>query len=363
MRSLDLTVDGGRRLLHLDGRDEDPDLRAGIELWDGVQKVLSFADATPLASKADGRARVPLREGPHGPAPDGASAVEFGPDTFVWIAGPCAVDKPEFLGDVAQAAARAGASMLRGGAFKPRTSPYAFQGLGRDGLLLLSAVSRDVGLPCVTEVLDPRDLDFIAQHADMVQLGARSMQNFPLLREAGACGRPVMLKRAPSATLDELVAAAEYVLAAGCTDLVLCERGVRGFDPGRRNLLDLSAVPALGERTRLPVIVDPSHATGRRSLVVPMAKASVPAGAAGVMVEVHPRPSESRSDAAQALLPAELDPLGRALRALAALEGRRVPTGPLYNEARDEVIPRPATPEAQPESRTPTGPRTRPGRG
>jgi 3-deoxy-7-phosphoheptulonate synthase len=216
--------------------------------------------------------------------------------------------------------------------------------MGREGLLLLAAVARDVGLPLVTEVLDPRDIDIVAQHADLLQIGSRNMQNTPLLREAGASGRPVLLKRGMAASMDEFLSAAEYVLEAGGPGLILCERGVRSFDPSRRNLLDLSIVPALRERTRMPVVVDPSHATGRRALVIPMAKAAVAAGADGIMVEVHSRPQEALSDGAQALLPVDLEELAAALRSLARSEGRRLLAGPCASPAA-------ARPEARQESR------------
>ena len=296
------------------GRDRpDPDLAARARLWPGVMAVVEPGEELPLTRAAVGAFAVAPRHG---------RPVTFGPRDFVWIAGPCSVEDPTMLGEVATAVAAAGATMLRGGAYKPRTSPYSFAGHGREGLLLLERVAQDVGLPVVSEVLDVRDVDFVAQHVDMLQVGARNMQNFPLLSEVGACGRPVLLKRGPASTLDELLAAAEYVLHAGCTSLALCERGVRGFDPNRRNVLDLSIVPALRERMNLPVIVDPSHATGCRSLVLPMAKAAVAAGADGVMVEVHSRPTEALSDPTQALLPADLDELGTALRALVRLEQR-----------------------------------------
>jgi 3-deoxy-7-phosphoheptulonate synthase len=326
-RLLDGEVEGGRRLMAVErrGGQPDPDLVARAKLWPGVERVLDFEAAFPLCREAPSRVALPARHG--------ARELSIGPDTLVWIAGPCSVESPDVLGETAAAVAQAGASMLRGGAYKPRTSPYSFQGSGREGLLLLEAVARDVGLPLVSEVLDPRDVEFVAQHVDMLQVGSRSMQNFPLLREAGAAGRPVLLKRGGAATLAEFLAAAEYVLAAGCRALVLCERGVKGFDPSRRNLLDLAVVPAIKERTGLPVIVDPSHATGQRRYVIPMAKAAVAAGADGVMTEVHSRPEQSRSDGSQALVPSDLETLGPALRTLATLEGRSVPVGPCFRPA------------------------------
>lgn len=212
--------------------------------------------------------------------------------------------------------------MLRGGAFKPRTSPHSFQGLGAEGLVILAEASRATGLPAVTEVLDPRDVELVAAHAAMLQIGSRNMQNFPLLREVGRCGLPVLLKRGASATLDELIAAADYVLEEGNERVVLCERGVRGFDPSTRYVLDLAAIPALRLRTPLPVIVDPSHSTGRRELVAPMALAALAAGADGIIVEVHPDPAHALSDGRQALLPSDFEELASRLAALAPQFGR-----------------------------------------
>ena len=233
-------------------------------------------------------------------------AVELGPAVFggeraAFIAGPCAVEDEDTLLALALKLRAAGASALRGGAFKPRTSPYGFQGLGRRGLEMLSAVSRETGLPVVTEVLDARDLDLVAEHAQMLQIGSRNMHNSALLQAVGRAGLPVLLKRGMSATLDEFLFAAEYVAVGGCERILLCERGLRHFDPAVRNLLDLSAVPSLQARTGLPVIVDPSHGTGRSSLVPPMVRAAAAAGADGFLVEVHGRPQESWSDAGQAL--------------------------------------------------------------
>ncbi len=227
----------------------------------------------------------------------------FGPDHFVVAAGPCAVEGRDQLEDAARIAASAGAAMLRGGAFKPRTSPQSFQGLGTEGLLLLSEVSRATGLPVVTEVLDPRDVELVGQHAALLQIGSRNMQNFPLLREVGRLGAPVLLKRGAAATIDELLGAADYILEEGNTSIVLCERGIRSFDPGVRFTLDLTAVPRLQARSPLPVIVDPSHGTGVRSLVQPMARAALAAGADGLLIELHPHPEQALSDGPQALTP------------------------------------------------------------
>lgn len=215
--------------------------------------------------------------------------------------------------------------MLRGGAFKPRTSPYAFQGLGRRGLELLRATADRYGMAVVTEVLDTRDVELVAAHADMLQIGARNMQNVPLLRLAGESGKPVLLKRGLAATVEEWLMAAEYVLLTGNDKVVLCERGVRSFDSATRNLLDLSVVPLLCELTHLPVIVDPSHGTGVARLVEPMALAAIAAGADGLLVEVHPDPANAVSDGHQSLTPDEFGALMGRMSSLAAAVGRRLP--------------------------------------
>jgi len=252
------------------------------------------------------------------------NGLEIGSDTFVVMAGPCAVESRDQLGAAAIAVATAGAAMLRGGAFKPRTSPKSFQGLGRRGLELLAEASRATGLPVVTEVMDPRDVELVAGHAAMLQIGSRNMQNFPLLREVGRARVPVLLKRGAAATIDELVHAADYVRQEGNDDIVLCERGVRTFDPSTRYLLDLAAIPVLRERTDLPVIVDPSHGTGRAALVAPMAKAALVAGADGLLIEVHPAPETALCDARQALRPEEFAELMAELRRLVPLCRRRL---------------------------------------
>jgi 3-deoxy-7-phosphoheptulonate synthase len=219
------------------------------------------------------------------------------------IAGPCSVESEEQMVATARAVEAAGADMLRGGAFKPRTSPYSFQGLGLEGLKLLDLARRETGLPVVTEVLDTRDVPWVAEYADVLQVGARNMQNFSLLREVGRCRLPVLLKRGMHSTLEELLGCAEYVLREGNPNVILCERGIRTFERYTRNTLDLSAVPAIKELTHLPVIVDPTHATGRVSLIGPMALAAVAAGADGLMIEVHHDPAAALCDADQALPP------------------------------------------------------------
>lgn len=230
-----------------------------------------------------------------------AGAAQFGGGAASCIAGPCAVEDHDSLLALAQGLAAAGATGIRGGAFKPRTSPYSFQGLGEPGLEILSAVGHATGLAVVTEVMDARDLEVVAQHAQVLQIGSRNMQNTPLLKEVGRAGLPVLLKRGMSATLEEFLYAAEYVALGGAPGILLCERGLRHFDPAVRNLLDLSAVPALKARTGLPVLVDPSHGTGVARYVPDMMLAASAAGADGFLVEVHPDPQASWSDADQAL--------------------------------------------------------------
>ncbi|HEY1429895.1 MAG TPA: 3-deoxy-7-phosphoheptulonate synthase [Candidatus Tumulicola sp.] len=249
----------------------------------------------------------------------------FGGDGVVLCAGPCSVESEEQIDVTAAAVAAAGASVLRGGAFKPRTSPYAFQGLGRRGLSLLRAAADRHRLGVVTEVLDPRHVEMVAEFADMLQIGARNMQNFALLREAAMAGKPILLKRGFAATVDEWLMAAEYVLIARNPNVVLCERGVRSFDSGTRNLLDIAVVPLLRELTHLPVIVDPSHGTGVARLVEPMSLAAVAAGADAIMVEVHPDPSRAASDGPQSLTPDQFASLARKVAEVASAIGRRIP--------------------------------------
>ena len=232
--------------------------------------------------------------------------VALGGGAAVIIAGPCAVEgKPQII-EAARAVRDAGAQMLRGGAFKPRTSPYSFQGLGLAGLEMLVHAGKATGLPIVSEVMEPGLVDEVAAHVDLLQVGSRNMQNFALLHAVGRSGKPVLLKRGFAATIEEWLLAAEYILSTGNPNVILCERGIRGFDPQTRNVLDLTCVPLLRTLTHLPVIVDPSHATGRADLVVPMGVAAIAAGADGLMVEVHPHPDEALSDAEQAITPREL---------------------------------------------------------
>ena len=250
--------------------------------------------------------------------------VRIGSQKLVVVAGPCSVESRQQLLQVAQSAKRLGASMLRGGAFKPRTSPYEFQGLGEAALRLLAEARDETGLPVITEVLEPGNVDLVAKYADMLQVGARNMQNFSLLRAVGKSKMPVLLKRGMMATFDEWLQAAEYILVEGNPNVVLCERGIRTFEKATRNTLDLAAVPVLRKLTHLPILVDPSHATGSRYLVAPMAKAAVSAGADGIMIEVHPNPESALSDSAQQLDLVEFAKLMEEIESLARVVGRQL---------------------------------------
>lgn len=251
-----------------------------------------------------------------------ARGVPFGPGRVTLIAGPCAVETPEQAVGAARMAADAGASLLRGGAFKPRTSPYAFQGLGRRGLEILAEARAETGLPLVTEVVDVHDVDLVASYADMLQVGTRNMQNFALLQAVGGVGKPVLLKRGMNATVEEWLMAAEYVAQRGNLDVVLCERGIRTFENSTRNTLDVSAIPVVQRLSHLPVIVDPSHSGGRHDLVLPLARAAMAAEADGIMVDMHPHPETARCDGAQALVDGDLRELATALRLLPPTVGR-----------------------------------------
>jgi len=264
-----------------------------------------------------------------------AREVTIGDGAFVVAAGPCSVEGEAMIVETARAVAAGGGRLLRGGAFKPRTSPYAFQGLGTDGLELLAAARAATGLPVVTEVLDVRQVDLVARYADVLQIGARNMYNTPLLAAVGELGLPVLLKRSFAATVRELIAAAEYIAVRGNTRIVLCERGIRTFESSTRNTLDVAAIPVLKRETHLPVIVDPSHAAGRADLVAPLALAALAAGADGLIVEVHPNPAEARSDAEQSQSFAQFDAMMLQLATVAAALHR--PMVPLHEEAR--VLP------------------------
>jgi 3-deoxy-7-phosphoheptulonate synthase len=290
--------------------DERILLDKAIEALPMVEKVLPVVKPYKLASRDFHPEDAVVQVGP----------VAIGGRRLAVVAGPCSVESREMLQAVAKEVQGAGAHLLRGGAFKPRTSPYAFQGLGEEALRYLAEVKAQTGMPVVTELMDPRETPLVLRYADVVQVGARNMQNFRLLKELGTLQIPVLLKRGMSSTIRELLMSAEYIMSEGNYNVILCERGIRTFEDATRNTLDLSAVPVLKRQTHLPVLVDPSHATGKRELVAPMALAAAAAGADGVMVEVHPRPAEALSDGPQALLPGQfarlMDDLGRVAAAV-----------------------------------------------
>ncbi len=282
----------------------------------GVADVQRISDPFKLVSRQHHPDRSTVWVGERG------RQVPIGPETFTFIAGPCAVESAQQTLEAVEMARAAGASMMRGGAFKPRTSPYAFQGLGIRGLEILVDVREATGLPIVTEVVDARDVRTVAEHADMLQIGTRNMANFGLLQAVGQSGKPVLLKRGMTATIEEWLMAAEYIAQRGNLDIVLCERGIRTFEPATRNTLDISAVPVVQAKSHLPIIVDPSHAAGIKELVVPLSRAAVAVGADGVIVDVHPHPEEALCDGPQALLGNELRALAQAMRQLPPLLGR-----------------------------------------
>ena len=247
-----------------------------------------------------------------------------GGEEVVVMAGPCSVESEPQILEAARAVREAGATVLRAGAYKPRSSPYSFQGMGRAGLKLLARAREETGLLIVTEAMDAEEMDFVAEVADIIQLGARNMQNYSLLKRAGRSGKPILLKRGLSATIQELLLSAEYILAEGNPNVILCERGVRGFDPATRNILDLSAIAVVHGLSHLPIIADPSHGTGHRDMVTPMARAAVAAGADGLLVEVHPSPDRALSDGAQSLYPTQFDLMMKETRLIAEAIGRRV---------------------------------------
>ena len=284
----------------------------------GVESVTPVLKPYKLASREFAADRTVVRVG-------GRDArAEFGGREISVIAGPCSVEGRDMLLSTAREVRQAGASMLRGGAFKPRTSPYAFQGLGEQALKLLVEVRAATGLPVVTEVMDTRQVDLVAEHADMLQVGARNMQNFSLLAELGRVRRPVLLKRGLSATVKELLMAAEYIMANGNHDVVLCERGIRTYETATRNTLDVGAIPVLKRESHLPVIVDPSHAGGDAELVAPLAFAAIAAGADGLIVEVHPDPERALSDGDQSLAPTAFASMMHSLAAFAGAAGRTI---------------------------------------
>ena len=293
--------------------DERPLEPEVFEVLPGVERVVRILHPFKLASR-DFHPQDRVIVLPQG-ARIGGGSVEV-------IAGPCAVETREQVEAAARAVSAGGVRILRGGAFKPRTSPYSFQGLGEKGLLLLREVADELGMAVVSEVLTPQDVPLVARHAEILQVGARNMANFSLLRAVGEAGRPVLLKRGLGATIDELLQAAEYILAQGNDQVAVCERGIRTFETATRFTLDINAIPVLKQLTSLPVLVDPSHATGRAELVTPIALAGVAAGADGILVEVHPRPAEALSDGAQSLTPEAFADLMDSVRRVATAVGK-----------------------------------------
>ncbi len=285
-----------------------------LEAIPGVEKVLPILKPYKLASKEFRKEKTVIRVGRE----------QIGGARIAVIAGPCAVENRTLLVEIAKEVKNAGANFIRGGAFKPRTSPYAFQGLEEEGLKYLADARERTGLAIVTEVMDPRDIEMIVKYADVLQIGARNMQNFRLLKEVGLCNKPVLLKRGISATIKEWLMSAEYIMSGGNHAVILCERGIRTYETATRNTLDLSAVPVLKQMTHLPVIVDPSHAVGKWDLVAPMAKAAVAAGADGLIIEVHSNPEEALCDGEQSLKPKIFRQLMDELRPIAKAVGREI---------------------------------------
>ena len=285
-----------------------------FEVMPGVKECHRIVSPYKLASRHFKPAGTKIRIGD----------VEIGGDQVIVMAGPCSVESPDQIGQVAQAVAASGARVLRGGAFKPRSSPYSFQGMGEDGLKLLREAADRNQLLLVSEVMDQTQIPLLAAYVDILQVGARNMQNYNLLRELGALRKPVLLKRGISATIEELLLSAEYILSGGNYDVILCERGIRTFETSTRNTMDISAIPVVKALSHLPIVADPSHATGRRDKVLAMARAAVAAGADGLLVEVHHDPDHALSDGAQSLYPAQFAELMKQLRIIAPAVGRSV---------------------------------------
>ncbi len=285
-----------------------------IRILDGVSAVYRITEPFRLASRDYQKENSLIKIGD----------LSLGSDEIIIIAGPCAVESEEQIMTIAGIIKNSGAKILRGGAFKPRTSPYSFQGLGEEGLKYLRQAGDEFGLAVITEVMEPAQIDLVAKYTDIFQLGARNMQNFPLLRELGKTSKPVMIKRGMSATIDEWLMSAEYILASGNREVMLCERGIRTFETSTRNTFDISAIPVIHKQSHLPVIADPSHATGIRDKVIPMARAAVAAGADGLMIEVHNDPAKALSDGPQALLPVQFSELMDQVKKIAEVIGRRV---------------------------------------
>ncbi len=292
-----------------------PEMRDTLELLPGVDEVIPISKPYKLSSREFQPENTTIKVGD----------VVLGGDKLAIIAGPCAVESERQILDTAKAVRAAGACILRGGAFKPSTSPYQFRGLGKQGLEMLAMARAETGLPFITEVLTPQDVDLVAEYADILQVGARNMQNFNLLDEVGKVNKPVMLKRGMSATIQEWLLSAEYILSQGNRQLILCERGIRTFETYTRNTLDISAIPIIKKLSHLPIIGDPSHGTGKWYLVAPLALAVVAAGADGLMIEVHPNPDQALKDGAQSLTFENFEQLMQQVAPVAASVGRRMP--------------------------------------
>jgi len=316
-KSLEKTLAGkfrkvphGERIVYIIDGKIQKDLLAELDIVSSKETSRSFKLASREYLEEATRVRV--------------GEVEFGGPKVVICAGPCAVEGHQLLLDTARAIKDAGASVLRGGAFKPRTSPYSFQGLGEEGLKMLRSVSEEVGIPVLTEVTAPEQVSLASRYADALQIGARNMQNFELLKAAGRAGRPVVLKRGSSATIEEWLLAAEYLLLEGNWEVILCERGIRTFETATRNVLDVAGIALTKTMTHLPVIADPSHATGRRELIAAASRAAVAAGADGLLIEVHPKPEIAMSDGPQSLMIREFELLMKEVKEIARAVGRCV---------------------------------------
>ena len=295
-----------RTIIGAVGDNRDKSVLKYVESLPGVEKTMPILKPYKLAS----------RESHEGDTVINIGSIQIGGPEFVVIAGPCAIESEEQLLESAYIVKKGGGQILRGGAFKPRTSPYSFQGMEEEGLKVLDSVSKKTNLPTVTEVVDPADVDLVESYADMLQIGARNVQNFALLKKVGHARKPVLLKRGMMTTIEELLMSAEYILSSGNPNVILCERGIRTFETATRNTLDISAVPVLKSLTHLPVVVDPSHAAGNWKYVIPLSRAAVAVGADGIIVEVHPEPEKAVSDGAQSLKPEKFYQLMDDVRAL-----------------------------------------------
>ena len=303
-----------RTIIGVVGDDRDKAQLKSAEHLPGVEKIMPILKPYKLASREAREGNTVVRIG----------ALEIGGPNFVVMAGPCSIESEEQLLESAYIVRKGGAQILRGGAYKPRTSPYSFQGMEEEGLKILKKAREKTGLPVVTEVMNTTDVDLVEQYADIIQIGARNAQNFALLKKVGQARKPVLLKRGMMTTIEELLMAAEYILAAGNNDVILCERGIRTFETATRNTLDISAVPVLKELTHLPVIVDPSHAAGHWKYVKPLARTAVVAGADGLIIEVHPEPEKAISDGAQSLKPEKFYELMEEVRILTEVMKKQI---------------------------------------